>query len=85
MTAEEHAMTPRRGRRSLIIVAIAVVIWAAYLAGIETRQRTEIPRAGVGTSDAAVSHLLAESDYPFALPPVVVYEWTRQRDRGRAK
>ena len=75
-------MPGRRRRAGLAIAVVAIALWAAYAVSVGLRHHDDVPPAPVATEDAAISHLLAESESPFGPPPAVVHGWKREPDQG---
>ena len=79
---QRDRMPGGRRRIGLAIAAVAIALWAAYAISTGLRHHDDVPPAHGAAEDAAISHLLAESESPFAPPPAVVRGWKRELDQG---
>ncbi len=75
----------KRRRTGLAIAAAAIALWAAYAVSIGLRHHDGVPHAHIAAEDAAISHLLAESENTFAPPPAVVRGWKREPEQGQPR
>ena len=83
--SHQNTLPGKRRRTRLAIAAAGIALWAAYAVSIALRYHDDVPHAHVAAQDAAISHLLAETENPFAPPPAVVRGWKREPDQGQPR